>query len=225
MFTPRLSLCTSSSTIIWDIRTGIVIKDIAIQNMGKVAFSGDQRMITLFTTLEFCTYDGLNGDQICEGILLPSLDHHLGAYWVYKDTLQFAMGFKTNENFLIDIWELQPTSDPLLPVVESFYVPVPPEESTFSFSPVSFHASFVAWMEIVIFDVQDSKVLFQIKAVQTPYEKAGHFSPDGHFFACRTFQGDVCVWENTSAGYMPWGSFWPRLTCSRLLFSPLQSQS
>ena len=211
----------SPSTIVWDIQTGIVIKNIATWDLGMIAFSGDQRTITLFAKLDFYTYDGLSGEQLCDGELLPSSDHHQGAYWAHKDTLRFAVGCETNGKYVIDILELQPTSNPSLPIVESFPLPVPPEDSTFSFSPVSFHASFTSWMEIVIFDVWDSKVLFQTKAAQKPYSSlSAQFSPDGHFFACGTFQNEIYVWENTSVGYTPWGSLRPQLPFHQFLFSP-----
>ena len=217
---PRLSACEPPRTIVWDTQTSIIIKNIATWAYGTIAFSGDQRTITFFELFDFHTYDGLSGEQMCKGEFLPSSDHHLGAYWVYKDTLQFAMGFETDGKFMIDIRELQPTSDPLLPVVESFSVPVPHEDSTFCFCPVSFHASFVSWLEVIILDVRGSKVLFHTKATQAPYKTSAHFSPDGHFFACETSKGEICIWENTPAGYVSWSSLRPRALFGQFLFSP-----
>ena len=122
---------------------------------------------------------------------------------------------------MIDILELQPTSKPLLPVVESFSIPTPPQGGGFSFSPVSFHASFVSYMGIVILGVQDSKTLLQTKAIRVPYNQtSGGFSPNGHFFACGTLQDEICIWENTSAGYVPWSTLRPRLQFTQFSLSP-----
>jgi hypothetical protein len=119
---------------------------------------------------------------------------------------------------VIDIRELQPTSASPLLVVESF--PVLPQDGRFSFSPISFHASFVSETKVVVLDVRNSKSLFVTKATQQLYTPPGHFSPDGHFFAYGTSRGEIAVWENTPTGYMPRSTLGPRLPFKGFSFSP-----
>ena len=175
-------------------------------------------MITLITEFDFHTYNELSGEEICEGELLLSPDHQLGAYWVHEDFLRFAISSKTDRGPVISIQELQPTSDPPLFEVESFSVPQ--QSGRFSFSPVSFHGSFVSEVEVVIINVRDEDFLLQIKAAQLLYTPPGHFSPDGHLFACGTLQKAVYIWENTPAGYLAWRILRPRLAFDGFLFSP-----
>ena len=215
--TPRLSLCTSPYTVIWDIQTGMAIKEIATWDLGEVVFSGGQSTIALVTRPDFHLY-GLSGEQICEGELLPSPDHQLGAYWVDKDSLLFAVSSQVDGELMVEIQRLQPTSHPPVLVVESFSVP--PQDGEFHFSPISFHASFVSWGEVIILNVRDSKVLLQAEAIQVAYTEPGHFSPDGCFFACQTSRGDIRIWENTSTGYVAQSSLRPRLSCDGFSWSP-----
>jgi len=49
----------------------------------------------------------------------------------------------------------------------------------------------------------------------------GCFSPDGRFFAYMTWTDEICVWKNTSAGYVPWSSLKPQFPgCVGFAFSP-----
>ena len=54
---------------------------------------------------------------------------------------------------------------------------------------------------------------------QTP---PGHFSPDGRFFACGISREEICIWENTSTGYVPWSDLRPRLQIEGFSFSPIK---
>jgi len=198
----------------------MVINDIATWawDLGEIIFSQDQRTITLTTRSGFHAYDRLSGEQVCEGELLLSPDHNLGAHWVHEQSLRFAIRSKTDREFMVSIKELQPTSDPPLRLVKSFHIL--PQDGMFSFSPVSSHASFVSGGEIVILDVQDSKILFQSESTKTYYSTPGCFSHDGSFCACRTSSGEICIWGNTSTGYVPWSSLRPRFSWDTFSWSP-----
>jgi len=212
----RSTVCIPHQIVVWDIQTGMVINNLATWDLGKIFFSGDQSTITIVTRTDFCTYNRLTGEHICEGELLPSSNHQLGACWVHENTLRFAISSETDQELLISIQELQPTSDPLLHIVSSFSIL--PQNGVFSFSPVSFHASFVSMMEVVIFDVQGSKVLFQSKEAGAFYSH-GSFSHDGCFFTC-SGAGEIHIWENTSTGYMPRNSLSPRFLWHWFSWSP-----
>jgi len=192
--------------VTWDIQTGIIIKEFEIWVPSKITFCGNRRTITRVMGQYFCAHDVLNGTQSCEGKLLPSTSHQLGAKWAYGESLQFAI---TDGKFAIHIQELQPTSDPSVTVVKSF--PVPPHKGEFSFSPVSFHASFVTKRSIVILNVQGPRMLFHTTSTQPLYAPPGHFSPDGSFFACGTLENRIHLWKNIPPNYIPWCTHQPRI--------------
>ena len=213
---PRLCVCASPHTIIWDIQTGLIIRDISTWDIGKIVFSKDQATITLVTDLNFYMYD-LGGELVCEGELLPSLDHKLGAYWVDDKHPLFATSFETKEDLVISVQELQPSSDPPLVVVKSFSMS--PQDGSFCFSPVPSHVSFLDDGGVVILNAQDSKVLLKTEPTQGPYARPG-FSPDGHFFASQISNNKMDIWENTSAGYVFWGTLRARSSWHRFSWSP-----
>jgi WD40 repeat protein len=117
---------------------------------------------------------------------------------------------------VINILEIQSTTLPQPPVIESFTVP--PRKGEFSFAPASFHASFVSPVVVTIFDVRDSKILLHTRS---PLLKlSGRFSPDGCFFACGTTRGEIRVWKNTPTGYATWSILKPRLSFEGFTWSP-----
>jgi len=195
----------------------MVIKEIPTWNLGEIVFSKDQGTITFVTRSGFHTYDRLSGELVCEGKLLPSSNHQLGAHWVDETSILFAISSKTEKGLMIDIQELQPTSDPPLNVVKSFLVPS--QVGQFSFSLVSFHAAFVSDKGVVILDAQDSKVLLQSKG-PGQYYSTGHFSYDGHFFACGAESNEIYVWENTPTGYVSKSDLRARSSLDGFSWSP-----
>ena len=216
---------------VWDVQTGVAVADDRLRGSGQhnrhhkfngLVFSGNCRTATLLTGYgAFYVYDVPNGTCMCEGKLAVSSSFLLGAHWAHGDTLRVATSFKTNEKLVINIQELQPLIDPPLLLVESF--PLPPRDGGISFSPVSFHASFVSEIEVVILDVRDSRILLRVETSHSPYIPLGHFSPNGCFFACGTEKDEIRVWKNPSAGYVPWSDLRPRLSFTGFSFSPTTS--
>lgn len=209
---------------IWDVQTGVVVKVVSIQGLGEIAFSQDQSTITRVLGGVFRTYDRLEGALLCEGELLPSPDYELGPRWAYKGALRFATFFRNGQRLMIEIRELRPASDPPILVVESFpraYHKGHPYGGRFSFSPVSFHASFVTKVQVVILNVRDSRILLQDNPAQPHYRPPGCFSPNGCFFACSTLEkSEIYVWKNTPDGYVSWSILRPRLPFNEFSFSP-----
>jgi len=193
----------------WNVKTGAIINDISIGGPRHTTPLGIQRMVTIFMGENLYIYDGLTGAQLSEGELLPSRNHQLGGRWIHGESLRFAQSFRADGRPTIGIYELYPTSNPLLRMVKSFHVP--PHDGKFSFCPVSFHASFVTDTGITIFNVQDSTSLFCTKAIHPLYTPPGRFSPDGTLFTCGTLKNEICVWKNTSTGYVRWSSLSPQL--------------
>ena len=181
-------------------------------------FHTDQRALTLVTCQWYYTHDVFNNTKICEGNTPQS---QLGAYWTHEDTPQFAICSEINGTFVINIYKLQPTSDPPLHILTSFSIPN--QSGTFSFSPLSFHASFVTNTEAIILNVQDSKVLLQHKMAQQAFPPPGQFSSDGNFYACKTSTDEICVWQNAPTGYVLWSCLRPRLPLNGFSWSPASS--
>ena len=176
-------------------------------------------MITLVhEDQDFYMYDTLSNVQLFQCEILPSQGSGFGAYWVFEDTLRFAMSHQTGGRLMINICELQQTLTPPFCVVSLFQVP--PHEGEFSFSPVSFHASFVTQTEVIILDVQDSKLLLHTTVVLKYSLPLGQFSPNGCFFIYETLESEICVWQNTATGYIPWSTLRPRLPIEGFSWSP-----
>ena len=225
--TPR---CQTAYVSVWDVQTGVAIIDIHVSQFGVLVFSGNCRTITLLGSNDilydeangtFSTYDGVNGTHICKGELPASSEFLPGAHWAYEESLRFSTSSESDAELTVNIWELQPTSTPPFHVVESFTVSLYDGET--SFSHVSFHTSFTTETEVVILDLRDSRTLLQVGPAHPPYTPLGHFSPDGCFFACGTQEGEICIWKNSFASYVPWSTLRPRLPFSGFSFSPITS--
>ena len=163
--------------LVWDVQTGVLIGNSHAGNLGKMAFIGNQGNIALLDGDKFCVYDSLAGTRICDGTIPGSPIHQLGAEWVHGESLRFASCSGSDEGLVIRICELQSTSVPPLLVVDSFQIPFYP--GGFSFSPLSFHASFVTMGKVVIVNLRDPKLSFRTEAAQPLYQPRGCFSPDG----------------------------------------------
>ena len=182
-----------------------------------LVFFGKQGTITLVSGWELFTF-GLDGGMLDQSLLPQPKNHQLVTQWAHKEFLQFATSFEMDGKLAINIQELQLTSNPLCSMLGSFHVPL--LDGEFSFSSTSFHASFVTQEEIVVLDVQGSKIVFQTKATQPLYDPPGQFSHDGSLLACKTLDGNICIWKSTPTGYVPWNTLKPRLLFHKFLFSP-----
>ena len=236
--------------VIWDIQTGIIIRTIdtrhtnpseyasprgvdtrhinlggvGIEYPGKIMFHGDQGTIVLAlqssSHTHFYIYDMLNDLQLWKSRTLLQQGYRLGCYWIHEDALQFATISDGYKGLMFNIHELQPTLTPPVCVLSSFYIP--PYRGEFSFSPASFHASFVTNAEVVVLNVQDSKVLLQAGVAQL-LSQPGQFSHNGHFFACGTKEYKIHVWQNTPTGYVPWSILRSRLPLEGISWSPIST--
>jgi len=206
------------SIVLWDIQTGVVIWKVGTPGCGEVMFHGNQRAITLILgNGHIHTYNVLDGTELYPNDIPLSLGPGSATHWIHEDTLQFAVSLKMDGKHVINIKELQPTST--LPLHTLSSLSIPPCDGGFSFSQISFHASFVTMTSAIVLDTQDSKILLQTQVVQSNIIP-GQFSPNGCFFACGTSEDRICVWQNTSTGYVPWSNLKLRLPFDGLLFSP-----
>ena len=195
--------------VAWDIQTGIVVEELQV----KLDSGSIQRRALEFAGRVHTLRDGTFNAIALEG------GEEVGPHWTHEGSLYFATTLYTGDNYAIRIREFQPTSTPSYPVIKEFQVAYPGGE--FSFSPTSFHASFVTERKVVILDVRDSNTLLHTEAIQTSYHYSpGLFSPNGCFFACETLRRDIAVWKNSPDGYIPWSTVPPRLPCEGFSFSP-----
>ena len=207
---------------VWDVQTGVAIINIHSNQSGKPVFSGNCRTFTLLgDNGTFGTYDAVNGTYFCKGELPASTGFLPGAHWAYEESFRFSTSSESDGKLTVNIQELRPTSPPPFHVVQSFTVP--PHDGQISFSHVSFHASFTTTTGVVILNLRDSRTLLQAGATNSSYTPPGHFSPDGCFFACKTQEGEICIWKNSSANYVPWNTLRPRLPFEGFSFSPTTS--
>ena len=210
----------SGCVFVWDAQTGVAILTIDALYPHNVCFHGDQRTITVvMQNQHFKTYNTCNGGLLCWGQIPLLQSSGFNAQWAYGDTLQFAV---TDGESAVNIYELQPASTPLLCLLSSFPVPIlspaPLQCKGFYFSPASFHASIITEKEIIVFDVQESKLLLRT-SIYNQHRRLPRvqFSPDGYFLVYWMYD-HVSIWCNTPSGYNNWsvpGSF-----CQRFSFSP-----
>ena len=202
-----------------DTQTGVIIKQFGTKRyFSMMSFGGQGKTILGWDVMYFNVYDTFSGTQLCESEM--SLDSPLGAHWMHNDTFQFASCSKTCEGNVINIHKLQPNAIPPLCILSSF--PIPSQYGKFSFSPVSFHASFITKTNtgVIILNIQNSKPLLLIEKVQDVYRSPGQFSDSGNFFACEVSGGEVHIWKNTPTGYVSWSSLRLRLSLEGFSWSP-----
>ena len=219
---PRSRLrITASEMFVWDLQTGVITNNIKHRNFGKLAFSGNRGTITILEDCgDFVTYNALHHAQLYQGSFVSSQSYGLGAHWINEDTLRIATSSKTNGVSVIEIRELRPTSTPPFHLIASFPAPPHDRKSGFSFSSVSYHASFATRMEVVILDVRNSRALLRFQVGRARLSPPGRFSPDGRFFACAMSGREIRVWQNTPTGYVPCGNLQSRLPFEEFSFSP-----
>lgn len=211
---------TDGMLVIWDVQTGILIREIDVGSFGKVVFSGDQIIAIDGKDTGHCSYSVLSGIRLGEDCIGLPRGEALGAHWICNGSLRLATKFETSGRLGINIRELHPTSDPSYPVIRTFSIP--PRDGEFCFSPASFHAAFFTTTRIDIFNVQSSRVLLHTEVEQLLIT-LGCFSPSGSFFACGTADCQIYVWKNGSAGYVPWTTLQPRLPFFGFSFSPTKA--
>ena len=181
-------------------------------DLEEIAFCGNQTIVVIprrCNTLH--VYDVLKGVQLSKGVLLasPSRAHNPLIHWGHGESLLLATSFEIDGKITINIRDLRPTSNPPFLATQPFFVS--PHDGAFSFSPVSFHASFLVTQGVVILNVRDSRILLRIWETDREYRiGSGHFSPDGRFFACATQTNEIHVWKNTSTSYVSWSNFVPQ---------------
>ena len=210
---------TNGTLAVWDVQTGILIREFDVGSFGKVAFSGDQTIVIDGQDTGLRSFSVLSGMRLGEDCIGLPRGEALGAHWICNGSLRLATKFETSERLGINIRELHPTSDPLYPVIRTF--PVPPCDGEFCFSPPSFHAAFFTTRRVNILNVQSSQILLHTGVALRI--TLGCFSPSGSFFACGTADCQIYVWKNGSTSYEPWATLQSRSPFFGFSFSPTKA--
>ena len=216
IFAFRLFGGGSGKFTVWDVQTGVVIEDFNL--VLGVDMTQHERTLE-FSEVVHTFLEGIipNARALHEGCRMQhTLD--LGPHWTHEGCLYYATSLTSGHKLEINIQKFHPTPIPSHTVVGLFHIPY--HAGKFSFSPVSFHASFVTSKEVIILDVRDQKILLDTKAIKKSYHPSGLFSPDGSFFACEMLMCGISVWKCTPICYIHWNIVQPRLSCEGFSFSP-----
>ena len=212
----RYTASLRTKFVIWDIQTGVIIGGTNVNAYGQIILHADQRTSTIVSHSKQWIYNILDRSTHRLHIAL-SVPFH--AHWINKDTLQFVTGPKAKiAEPSINIYGFQPTSASQIHLLTS--LPMPYQDGSFSFCPVSSHASFVNKEEVIILNAQDAKLLLQAKVVKRDSPQPGQFSADGQFFACHISMGEIHIWQNTTTSYVLWNKLRLRLPLKGLSWSP-----
>jgi len=198
----RYSSCTMH---VFDIKTGVIVTTIKPPAFFRPFFSGNTTIIVLGAHGTLYAYDTLSGTCLCEDSIGQQYDSYLG---FHKGSIWVSTNFRNDRESKVNIQEFQLTTTPPS-LIKS--LTVPSYDGWLSFSPASSHASFVNKTEIIILNVQNSRVLLQAKATYQTYTPLRLFSSDGCFFACATEEQEIHVWKNISAKYEPWDNLQSQL--------------
>ena len=209
-FSPDSHLLTGLSDVFelttWDFQTGGLVstvlserderKGLCISSIystdGKVAavayyFHSDDS--TAISTYNLTSETQIYSHHPLEGRIVAPV-------WAHNEHLQFC----TVKPGSITIWEVGFTSIDTL--VEIKTLPVPDEASHsihFLFLPTLSHLAFALQCTVQVWDAQGSRLLLNFEAPTQGSEMG--FSPNGQFFACRTFDKGILIWRASSTGY------------------------
>jgi len=191
-----IACASNTATIIWDIQTGGVAKEVKCSTEGtSLVWSSDGQMLCTIrlkdpVTFTVHTYDISSGATLCPGTLQSRDNPHL---WTHDKSFRImttAWG-RRHHNDTIDIFEVGST----LTKIQSFVFPFKTYSifTVQSFSPITHCISISNGLIFYIWDIQNSKRLLCDEA--EPYSHS--FSPDGSLLAA-SHADDVCVWTYAS---------------------------
>ena len=246
-----LTLVSSYRTLSWDLQTGGPLSAIpsedpflfpysfAHSNDGKavaVVYSGIYSQTNI---MHIFTYNLLSGTHIGSTNHSPK-GQVIYPIWIHDDEyFQFA----TIDLKSITIWQSPFSLE--CPAVEVESLSIPDEIASgdcFLFLPALSRLAFILKNTVKVWDAKGSKLLLEydnetfvqtsFSATSTPLR--GSFSSDGHFFAHMKTVDEVCVWKESTTGYVLHQYFsvshspyflWPQLSPNgKSIIVPLESK-
>jgi len=204
-FSPESRLLTWAGEfkafITWDLQTGVQVSEISIEE-------GSNLYVYTITYSECGTMFGVlfkgrltNGIGISNVLSSTPMYYHSfegpgsSKIWRYGECIWYA----TLEPWSITIWEIGFT--PNNPPTEVRVVPIPNHLGSgkqFIFAPGHLQVAIALEKAILVWDIQDSKLLLNSTDIKTPEKMA--FSSDGQFLVCG-FDYSIYLWKRSPAGY------------------------
>ena len=216
-----IACASDTATIIWDIQTGGVAKEIKCSTKGtSLVWSSDGRTLCAVgpkdrVTFTVHTYDVSSGTTLSSGTLQSGDNPHL---WTHGESFRVMATVRGHRDHsgTIDIFEVGST----LTKIQSSIFPLK-KYSKFtvqSFSPTTHRISISDGDGFYIWDIQNSKHLLRAEAKANSHS----FSPDGSLFAASHADG-VCVWTYASGHFTLLRKFQCQGFFDSLRFSPTLS--
>ena len=215
-FSPERHLLTwagseSGPLISWDLQTGVQVSETPMEELyahysKSITHSMCGTMFGILLigskTTAITTYDILSSTSIYHHSIKGSVIHQI---WTHSECLQFV----TLGPEFLTIWELGFTSkhpptkveslpspsnyDPTKREQEYLFLPTPPRLA-FSLKGTDINCTIFVW------DAQHHKFLLNYVDAYLPTDPT--FSSDGCFFACATINQGICLWRESSTGYI-----------------------
>jgi len=194
----------------WDLQSGGITSitkwQTPVQNIvvaPSITYSMDGKMVGVFCQ----PLDGASSIFICTVTSnIYTHSHSLdvgvqlsGNIWTHGESLQFASADRTT----ITIWEVGFTSGATPVKVKT--LPAPDSFSdckriAVQLLPSQCHLAIAYRDKVLVWDTQNSKYL--LNCTGTGFDSKISFSPNGHFFACKTSGSEIYLWRKTSNGYI-----------------------
>lgn len=212
----------------WDLQTGgkasvIRWKGPAQDDLGNtsITYSADGSMVGVLhqypntarifiCAIASCKYIGFH--LLNDGVLLSN------DIWTHGESLQYA----TTNAAAIIIWEVGFTLGAKRTKVKTLPAPSGFDDSRCTrvqLLPALCRLALSFWDKVLVWDAQNTTYL--LNYTDGRFDGKMSFSPDGHFFACRTTGSEIYLWKESPIGYLPH----KRLSSSIVYSSPLFSQT
>ena len=194
----------------WDLQTGGIVGinkwQVSVQDIvatPSITYSTDGKMVGVFcqpldsaARIFICTVASnkyTTSHSLSAGVQLP------GNIWTFGGSLRFA----TADRVTITIWEIgfAPGATPIevktLPAPESL---ADCKRIGVHLLPSLYRLAIVYRDKVLMWDAWNSKFLLQHTG--TGFGSKMSFSPNGHFFACKTSRSEIYLWRESSNGYI-----------------------
>lgn len=213
--------------ISWDLQTGgiaginkwqVSVQDIIVAP--SITYSTDGKMVGVFcqpldgaARIFICTVaSGIytTSHSVDTGVQLP------GNIWTSGGSLRFA----TADRITITIWEIgfapgaAPVKVKTLPAPSSL---IDCKRTGVQLLPSLYWLAIAYSDKVLVWDAWNSRCLLQ--HTDTGFGSKMSFSPNGHFFACKTSRSEVYLWRQSSNGYILYKVFFSGSVYSTPVFS------
>ena len=194
----------------WDLQTGYIASinkwQVSAQYIvvaPSITYSADGKMVGVFCQ----PLDGAVSIFICtvaSNIYTHSHSLDVGAQlsgniWTHRGSLRFTTADRTT----ITIWEVGFAQGAIPAIVKA--LPAPDHLADCKRIGIQLLPSLcrlaIAYRDkVLVWDIWNSKYMLQY--TDSGFDSRMSFSPDGHFFACKTSKSEIYLWRESSSGYI-----------------------